>query len=152
MKNWLIRNAFIFPAVFAVLFGLVLGPLVPNVAARCPDGYIETGVLGEDHNGVNCVPGNRSGGGIWYILNLVMQILTWGVGIVAVLGVVIASIVYTTAGGDEGKVKLAKTMVFNIAIGLVLYALLWAILNFILPNTIGPGGSGTNPYGGANQP
>ncbi|MDR0887151.1 MAG: hypothetical protein LBM97_00440, partial [Candidatus Nomurabacteria bacterium] len=42
----------------------------------------------------------KKGEGIWGILRLVLQILTWGVGILGVLGIVIASIVYTTAGGD----------------------------------------------------
>ncbi|MDR0887314.1 MAG: pilin [Candidatus Nomurabacteria bacterium] len=78
----------------------------------------------------------ENGEGIQNILNLIMQILTVGVGIAAVLGVTIAAIIYTTAGGDESKTKLAKTMIFNIVIGLILYVLLWALLNFILPNQI----------------
>ena len=88
----------------------------------------------------------EDGSGIWYILNLILQILTWGVGIVAVLGIVIAAIIYITAGGDAGKTKLAKTIIFNIVIGVILYFLLYAILNFILPNQISSGGAGNkNP-------
>ena len=75
-------------------------------------------------------------GGIWGILRLVLQILTMGVGVLAVLGFVIAAIIYTTAGGDENKVRLAKTMIFNIAIGLVMYVLLYALVNFILPGNV----------------
>ncbi|MDR0887291.1 MAG: pilin [Candidatus Nomurabacteria bacterium] len=77
-------------------------------------------------------------GGVWGILNLILHILTWGVGIIAVLGFVIAAIIYTTAGGDESKTKLAKTMMFNIVIGLILYVLLHAFINFILPGDVMP--------------
>ncbi|MDR0887272.1 MAG: hypothetical protein LBM97_01120 [Candidatus Nomurabacteria bacterium] len=130
----------IIPMVLGLFISLAFSPFSANTYAAsgdCP----ETSIIGKDEADF-C---NAQGGGIWYILNLALRILTWGVGIVAVLGVIIAAIIYTTAGGDDGKVKLAKTMIFNIAIGLVLYVLLYAILNFILPNQINSSGDGNTP-------
>ena len=95
----------------------------------------------DDCNGISLgilrdIDCDEEGGGIWSILNLILEILTVVVGVVAVLGVVVAAIIYTSAGGDEGKTRLAKTMIFNVAIGVVFYVLLFAFLNFLLPGGI----------------
>ena len=62
-----------------------------------------------------------------------INILSAGIGVVAVGGVVYGSILYTTAGGDVAKVKKAKETIMNVAVGLVMYALLWSFLNYIIP-------------------
>ncbi len=79
-------------------------------------------------------------GGIWGILNMILDVLTIGVGAAAIIGLVIAGIIYGTAGGNDSKVALAKQMIFNIVIGLLLYGILWAILNFVLPGNVASGG------------
>lgn len=147
MKNWLIKSLLAIAAVFTFLFGLIFSPLAPSAVAADDDGPTCGGV---ETSIIACDAGKDSeGGAIWDILNLVLQILTWGVGIAAVVGIVIAAIVYTTAGGDPAKTKMAKTMIFNIGIGLVLYVLLYAILNFILPNDLGS--SSNNTTNGTTQ-
>lgn len=71
--------------------------------------------------------------GVWGILIVVINILTAGIGVVAVAGIVYASIVYTTAGGDANQTKKAMTIIANIVIGVVAYALMYALLNFLIP-------------------
>jgi len=71
--------------------------------------------------------------GVWAILLLVINILTAGIGVVAVGGIVYASIVYTTAGGDPNQTKKAMTIIADIVIGVVAYALMYAVLNFLVP-------------------
>ncbi len=71
--------------------------------------------------------------GIWAILLLVINILTGAIGLVAVGGIVYASIIYTTAGGDANQVKKAMTIIADIVIGVVAYALMYALLNFLVP-------------------
>jgi|GEM_PF-341043 len=71
--------------------------------------------------------------GIWYILMIAINILTAGIGIVAVGGLVYGSILYASAGGGPEQVKKAKTIITDIAIGLVAYAFMYAFLNFIIP-------------------
>ncbi|MCL2085352.1 hypothetical protein FWH09_00210 [Candidatus Saccharibacteria bacterium] len=139
MQKWLVKNLLIVQTALFLCLGLALSPLTPSALAAGDCDGVATGILAPE-----C---DEKGGGIWYILNLVMQILTWGVGVVAVIGVVVASIVYTTAGGDEGKTRLAKTMIFNIAIGVVMYVLLYAIINFIMPGDISGTGTGSQAPG-----
>jgi len=86
---------------------------------KCPDG--STAVVAVDNTGV------------WGILLLIINILTAGIGVVAVGGIVYASIVYITAGGDANNTKKAMTIIANIVIGVVAYALMYALLNFLIP-------------------
>lgn len=81
--------------------------------------------------GVSC---DGSGSGINDLLQIVLDILTIGVGIAAVVGFTIAAILYLTASGKEDQVKRAKTMMFNIVIGLAVYATMWTILTFLVPS------------------
>lgn len=67
------------------------------------------------------------------ILKLVVSILLYGLGAVAVIGVIIAGILYLTARDNEQQVVKAKTRLFEIAIGLVAWAVLWTVLHWLIP-------------------
>jgi len=114
---------------FAIVIGMGGFLLSPVVAAEDCNGY-STSVLpcGGDNSGTD-VKNN----GIWGILLLVINILTAGIGVAAVGGIVYGSILYTTAGGSMDQTKQAKTIIFNVVIGLVAYALMFSFLNFIIP-------------------
>lgn len=62
------------------------------------------------------------------ILNAVIGSL----GIVAVIVVVIGGILYMTSSGDSSKVKKAKDTILYGIIGLVICALAFAIVNFVI--------------------
>ncbi len=79
---------------------------------------------------------DKSGSGVWNLLLFVVQILTAGVGLVAIGGFVYAAILYTTAEGNAGQVTKAKVTIFNVVLGLVLYALMWAVLQFLIPGGV----------------
>ncbi len=113
-------------AIMAVAtIGLV--PLTVN-AAKC--GGVDTSII-------DCPdqPGGKKleESGIWGILMLVVNILSAGVGIAAIGGIVYASIMYTTSAGSPDKVKQAKMIIFNVVVGLIAYAFLWSFLNYITP-------------------
>lgn len=74
------------------------------------------------------------GCGVFTILDLVLQILTGGVAIVAVVGISFTGVQYLTAGGNETQVTKAKNRIFNIVLGLAAYAVLYVVLVFLLPN------------------
>lgn len=78
----------------------------------------------------------ENGEGIWKILNQVVDIMTFGIGVLATVGLVTAGIMYATASGSEERTKKAKNWIFNIVIGLLLYGFMWAILNFIIPGGV----------------
>lgn len=71
------------------------------------------------------------GGSIGYILNLVVDIMTIGIGILGVIGISVVGIQYLTAGGSEEKTRKAKRRMFEIIIGLVAYAVIYALLKFL---------------------
>ena len=107
-------------AVFVIFGALFCGFLAMPVRA------VETTFFGE-------VQDDGSGCGVYMILNSVIDIMTYGVGALAIIGTVIAGIIYLTAGDNEARATKAKTRLFEIVIGLAIYATIWGILNFLLP-------------------
>lgn len=67
------------------------------------------------------------------ILELVVNILLYGLGAVAVIGVIIAGILYLTARDNEAQVAKAKTRLLEISIGLLAWAALFTILKWLIP-------------------
>lgn len=76
---------------------------------------------------------NGSGEGIKCVIRLVVDILSVLVGIVGVIGIVVVGIQYMTAGGNEEQTRKAKRRLFEIVIGLVAYAVVYALLAWLLP-------------------
>ena len=101
-------------------------------------------VEGDDCGGVEtafikCDAGNSGtteDNGIWALLLIALNILTAGVGILAVGGIVYGSILYTTAEDKADQVKKATDIITNVVIGLIMFGLMWAGLNFIVPGGV----------------
>lgn len=89
---------------------------------------------------ISCTQG--SGGtsakdtGVWGILLVALNILTAGVGILAVGGIVYGSVLYASAGDKAEQTKQAITTITNVVIGLVAYGLMYLVLNFLIPGGI----------------
>ena len=96
----------------------------PTFAAT--DGIVETTFFGN-------LKDDGSGCGVYTILNLVIDILSIGVGILAIIGITIAGIKYLTAKDNIEQTKKAKTRLLQIVLGLVTYALLYAGIQWLLP-------------------
>lgn len=73
------------------------------------------------------------GCGVYKILNLVVDILTMGIGIVGVIGIMISGIQYLTARGNEEQARKAKRRIYEIVIGIVSFVLLYAVSQWLLP-------------------
>ncbi len=71
-------------------------------------------------------------GSVTGILNAVIAVL----GIVAVIVIIIGGVSYMTSSGDAGKVKKAKDTILYGVIGLVIVALSFAIVNFVIGNIL----------------
>ncbi len=119
--------------VFVSLLGLAAlltpSPTVSAATVDCTD--VDTSIIK-----VECDPAKADtveGSAIWALLLMAITILTAGVGLVAVAGVVYGAILYTTASGDPAKVKKALSTFTNVAIGVVAYAAMFMVLNFITP-------------------
>lgn len=81
------------------------------------------------------------GEGIFCILNIVLNVLTTGVGVLGTLGIVISGVQYMTARDSAEQLTKAKNRLINIVIGLAVYAVMWGFLQWIIPGGILNGSS-----------
>lgn len=116
--------------------GASIGGATDTTSANSGDDCVQTTFFGE-------VCG-REGEGIYKILNVALQTLTYGVGILGVLGLVVVSIQYITAGGNEQQVAKAKERIVQIVIGLAIYAVMFTLLQWLLPGGVLHQPSGVN--------
>lgn len=73
------------------------------------------------------------GCGVFSILNLVVDILSIGIGIVGVIGIIVVGIQYLTAGGNEQQTAKARRRMFEIVLGIVAYVVLYTFIQWLLP-------------------
>lgn len=83
---------------------------------------------------ISCDKGNQDSlGGVGALLKVIYTILNYLIIIVAVAGTVYGGILYTTAGGNSEQTKKAISYIRNVIIGLIAWALMYAILNWLVP-------------------
>jgi hypothetical protein len=75
-------------------------------------------------------------GVIFGILKEVLRILTAGVGVAAVGGIAWGALLYTTAESKPEQTKKAIGIITNVVIGLVAYAVMGVLLNFVIPGGV----------------
>lgn len=131
-------------AIFGMVFSLVFS--TPSVYAEPTDSeaVLNDPVTGNDCGGVSTSvikcdadnSGDLNKNGIWALLLIVINVMTAGVGVLAVAGIVYGSILYTTAEDKADQVNQAITIIRNVVIGLIAFALMWAALNFIIPGGV----------------
>lgn len=124
-----------------------------NVYADC---------AGAETSIINCSDSGDASEGINTILRIILTVLTYGSVSLAVLGVIIVGIMYLTARDSTEQVAKAKKRILEIAIGLILFAGLGTITNWLVPggillnfNNAANGGNvsnngGNNGNGGSN--
>lgn len=105
------------------------GILNYNIAAAATCSGHDTAIIKCDQSGGTELKDN----GVWALLLLAVNILTAGVAIVAVGGIVYGSILYTSSSGNPDQVKKAINIIVNVVIGIVAYALAYSFLNFVIP-------------------
>lgn len=128
-----------FLASLAIFAGLatVFAPSHVFAADNCDDG-VSTNIIGEN----GCwKENNDKGDGVYHILLIILNILTFGVGVAGTLGVVLSGIQYLTAGDNTTKTAKAKNRLIQVIIGLVIYAVMWGVLQWLLPGGIFGDGS-----------
>lgn len=70
------------------------------------------------------------------VLKIILFILTILIGIVATGGIVYGAILYASAQDNAGQVSQAKTIIRDVAIGLLLYGFMMAIINWLVPGGV----------------
>jgi len=125
---------------------LVLGALllIPVVAVVFPSSTYaaENSCAGVDTAVIKCSENKDSDAtplektGLWSLLILIINIMTTGVGLLAVAGIVYGGILYTTSGGSPEQIKKARTIFTNVVIGVIAFGGMYALLNFIIPGGV----------------
>ena len=76
----------------------------------------------------------EEGAGIRCIIELVIDVMTVGVGILGVIGITVVGIQYLTSGGNDEKAKKAKRRLLEVVVGIILYVIAYAVLKWLLPS------------------
>lgn len=136
-----IKQTVLIIAAMIGLSGIFISPAVVSAAAKCGTvtlkagesccGGVVTSIISCDQKGGKS--GDPSKSGVWGLLLLGINILTAGVGVAAVAGIVIGSVMYMTAGDSPDKIKKANIFLTNVILGIIVYAAMWAFLNFLIP-------------------
>lgn len=89
---------------------------------------------------ITCTQTEKSTGtqdnGVWALLLLAMNIMTAGVGILAVGGIAYGAALYASASDKPEQAKQGMTYIKNVVIGLAAYGLMYVLLNFLIPGGI----------------
>ena len=107
-------------------------PEALNKGATGTCGGVGTSIIKCDQDNSGDIESNA----IWGLLLIAINILTAGIGLVAVGGIIYAAILYTTAQDKAAQVTKAKEVIFNVILGLVLFALMYAFLQFLIPGGV----------------
>ena len=115
----------------AVVFVGILSILLFGLSLSYPvfaddGGVVRTNLFGN-------VQDDGAGCGVFTILNLVVDVLSMGVGILGVIGIVVVGINYLSAKGSPEQVERSKKRLLAIVIGLVAYALLYSGVQWLMP-------------------
>jgi hypothetical protein len=70
------------------------------------------------------------------LLKFVIWVMTAGVGVLAVGGIVWGAILYTSSGQSQENTKKGIEIIKNVVIGLLLYVFMFAIINFLIPGRL----------------
>lgn len=119
------RNIIISIFIATVIAGIVFIPKVALATGSC--GGAETSVISCEGEGSTAIIN---------IIKQVIKILTAGVGVAAFGAVVYGAFLYTTSEGSPDKVKKAREVWMNTVIGLLMFAFMVAITNFIIPGGV----------------
>lgn len=127
------------------MVGLFIYAPSVNAAGPCPEGKTATADKpccgGAQTSIISCSQGTGSGsdiksGGVWALLLLTLNILTAGVGILAVGGIAYGAALYASSADKPEQAKQGMTYIKNVVIGLIAYGLMFIILNFLIPGGI----------------
>jgi hypothetical protein len=78
----------------------------------------------------------QSGTTVESVIKAVIVILSWVVGVVSVIMIIVGGFKYITSGGDSGNVQSAKNTIIYALVGLIVVALAQVLVAFVLNKVI----------------
>lgn len=89
-----------------------------------------------DNNDTVIIDCGNGTNGIWALLLIAINVLTAGVGVLAVAGIVYGAFLWTTAEDMPDQLNKAKSIITNVIIGLLAFAGMYAVLQFVIPGGV----------------
>lgn len=126
-------------AVLALSLGLMAPiALTGSVGAQANiQDNLCSGTNFQNVGGTNCdATTGMSTEGVQSAVNTVVNLLSWIVGIVSVIMIIVGGFRYITSGGAPDKVTGAKNTIIYAVIGLVIVALAQFIVNFVIGKAV----------------
>lgn len=80
--------------------------------------------------------GKNTAVGMECLVQDVLRFMSILVGILVVGGVIVGGIVYSTSQGNPGQTQKGITIIANSIIGLVIYLLMFVVINWLLPGSV----------------
>jgi hypothetical protein len=105
------------------LFGFALA--VPSVAmAQSPAGEID--------KGIDAIDGEEEAPSLGSQIEIVVNILLFILGAIAVVMIIIGGIRYATSNGDSSQIKTAKDTILYAVVGLIVAIMAYAIVGWVV--------------------
>lgn len=117
-----------------LIIGAVTAISLPAILYASPAGAMKCG--GAETSIIDCPDENgktTTDNGVWHLLILALNIMTAGVGILAVAGIAYGSALYASSADKPEQAKQGITYIKNVVIGLIAYGLMFVVLNFLIP-------------------
>jgi hypothetical protein len=114
----------------------VMGFASLAMAQTVPDNPLECGTInGTWENGACTVPADyEDPASVDSVIKKIINIISWVVGVISVIMIILAGFRYVTSGGQEKGVTGAKNTIMYAIIGLVVVALAQVIVRFVVSN------------------
>jgi len=111
-------------------FGLALP--IAAVAGNAASAVDCTGIDCAAQGAGNAVTGSSKTSDLTAVIKLVVNIMLFIIGAVAVIMIVVGGIKYTVSNGNPEQIKNAKNTIMYAIVGIVLAILAYAIVNFVI--------------------
>ena len=115
---------------FALLVGVATTTMQSPVMADCAG--VKTAIINCDNVGNT----SAKDSGVWKILLLILNIMTAGIGILAIGGIAYGAVLYASAGDKPEQTKKAMEIIRNVVIGLIAYGLMFIVINYLVPGGV----------------
>lgn len=122
---------------FAILSLGIIGALsIPDVSPVLADAKADVCQgLQSTGGGAGCA--QPSGPTVDSVITAVINILSWVVGIISVIMIIMGGFKYVTSGGDSSNVQSAKNTIIYALVGIVIVALSQTLVKFVLHKLFG---------------
>lgn len=110
------------------VFAIAVAPALPAYAATTCTSAADCVTKGVDQSGGSTAPKADAGA----IIKSIVDILLFVVGAVSVIMIVIGGLKYVLSNGESAAVTSAKNTIFYAVIGLVVAALAYAIVHWVI--------------------